>query len=90
MAPEPDPQPTTPIEHAIHRAVTISRYINATWTENHGYSIVGLLIAAAWNMKRNGMSRDDYLHLAATQWDALVLSPSQINLELIPVPTTTH
>jgi len=74
----------------VRRAEIISRYVNETWDDNHGYSIVGLMIAAAWNMKRNGMSKDDYLHLAATQWDALLLNPSQIDLESIPVSDIRH
>ena len=84
------PEPVTPAQHAVRRAEIISRYVNETWDDNHGYSIVGLMIAAPWNMKRNGMSKDDYLHLAATQWDALLLNPSQIDLESIPVSDIRH
>lgn len=80
----------TATQHAVHRAETISRYINDTWHDNHGYSIVGLLIAAAWNMKRNQMSKRDFLHLAETQWDALVVPSVQLDLESLPVPDIKH
>jgi hypothetical protein len=74
----------------VRRAEEISRFVNDTWADDHAYSLVGLILAAAWNMKRHGMSKDDFLHLASTQWDVLLVSPAQVDLGSLPVSDSKH
>jgi hypothetical protein len=63
----------TPGQLVVARADRIGKILNEIWPLDQGYTPSALLLLAAWNLKRHSVSRADFIQLAATQWDAVII-----------------